>query len=64
MTYLEHTVQRMPSGLAKALHLNWPLVVLLTATACVGFVMLTSVAGGSLSPWAEPQMIRFAMGLR
>ena len=63
MTYLEHTVQRTPQGLAKALHLNWPLVVLLCATACVGFVMLTSVAGGSLRPWAEPQMIRFAMGM-
>ena len=63
MTYLEHTVQRTPQGLGKALHLNWPLVVLLGATASVGFVMLTSVAGGSLSPWAEPQMIRFAMGM-
>ena len=63
MTYLEHTVQRTPQGLAKALHLNWPLVVLLTATASVGFVMLYSIAGGSLSPWSEPQMIRFAMGL-
>ena len=63
MTYLEHTVQRTPQGLAKALHLNWPLVVLLTATASVGFVMLYSIAGGSLSPWSEPQMVRFAMGL-
>ena len=63
MTYLEHTVQRTPSGLAKALHLNWPLVVLLSATASVGFVMLASVAGGTLSPWAEPQMIRFALGM-
>ena len=63
MTYLEHTVQRTPQGLAKLLHLNWALVVLLVATASVGFVMLASIAGGSLSPWAEPQMIRFVMGL-
>jgi rod shape determining protein RodA len=63
VTYLEHTVQRTPQGLTKALHLNWPLVVLLAATASVGFVMLYSIAGGSLSPWAEPQMIRFGMGL-
>ncbi len=63
MSYLDHTVERTPQGLAKALHLNWPLVVLLTATASVGFVMLTSVAGGSLQPWAEPQMIRFALGM-
>jgi hypothetical protein len=30
--------------------------------ASVGFLMLYSVAGGSFSPWAEPQMKRFAMG--
>ena len=63
MSYLEYTVQRMPQGLAKALHLDWALVVLLAATASVGFVMLYSIAGGSLSPWAEPQMIRFALGM-
>nr|WP_255670581.1 rod shape-determining protein RodA [Cognatishimia sp. F0-27] len=45
------------------MYLNWPLVVLLTAVACVGFLMLYSVAGGSMSPWAEPQMKRFALGL-
>ena len=33
------------------------------AVACAGFLMLYSVAGGSLEPWAEPQMIRFAVGL-
>lgn len=63
MSYLDHTVQRPPRGLAKALHLNWALVVLLAATAAVGWVMLFSVAGGSLSPWAEAQMIRFGLGL-
>ncbi|MEL6296871.1 MAG: FtsW/RodA/SpoVE family cell cycle protein, partial [Pseudomonadota bacterium] len=30
--------------------------------AGVGFLMLYSVAGGSYSPWAEPQMKRFAAG--
>jgi len=38
-------------------------VLLLTAVAGVGFMMLYSVAGGSFSPWAEPQMKRFALGL-
>ena len=63
MSYLEYTVKSVPSGPRKILYLNWPLVLLVIAVACVGFLMLYSVAGGSLSPWAEPQMKRFAMGL-
>ncbi len=62
MSYLEYTVKTTPTGPGKILHLNWPLVVLLMAVAGVGFLMLYSVAGGSLSPWAEPQMKRFALG--
>ena len=38
-------------------------MVLLTAIASVGFLMLYSVAGGRLSVWAEPQMQRFVAGL-
>ena len=63
MSYLEYRVQTVPSGLRKVLFLNWPLIVLVTAVACIGFVMLYSVAGGSFSPWAEPQMKRFAFGM-
>ena len=63
MSYLEHTVKTIPAGPRKILHLNWPLALLLVAAAAVGFVMLTSVAGGTLSTWAEPQMKRFALGL-
>jgi rod shape determining protein RodA len=63
VSYLEHTVKTTPSGPRKILHLNWPLAILLVAAAAVGFVMLTSVAGGTLSTWAEPQMKRFALGL-
>ena len=42
MSYLEYNTSRMPKGLAKVLHLNWALVVLLIAVACYGFVMLYS----------------------
>ncbi|MEC3861523.1 rod shape-determining protein RodA [Mesobacterium sp. TK19101] len=63
MSYLEYTVKSVPAGYRKVLYLNWPIVVLLTAVAGVGFLMLYSVAGGSLTPWAEPQMKRFALGL-
>ena len=63
MSYLEYTVKSVPAGWRKMLFINWPLVVLLTAIAAVGILMLYSVAGGSMTPWAEPQLKRFAMGL-
>ncbi len=46
----------------KLLRLDWALALLVFAVASVGFLMLFSVAGGSLEPWARPQMIRFAAG--
>ena len=63
MSYLEYRVQTVPTGISKILYINWALVLLLTAAASMGFLMLYSVAGGSLTPWAEPQMKRFAFGL-
>ncbi|WP_127112717.1 rod shape-determining protein RodA [Shimia sediminis] len=63
MSYLEYSVKSVPSGPRKVLFLNWPLILLLSAIAGVGFMMLYSVAGGSFSPWAEPQIKRFALGL-
>ena len=62
MSYLEYTVKTTPTGLRKVLYFNWGLAVLLIAVAGIGFLMLYSVAGGSFSPWAEPQMKRFALG--
>jgi rod shape determining protein RodA len=63
MSYLEYSVKRVPAGLSKVLHLNWALIVVVCAIAGVGFLMLTSVAGGRIEVWAEPQMKRFALGL-
>jgi len=63
MSFLEYNVKTTPSGLRKVLYLNWPLILLLVAVSSFGFLMLYSVAGGSLSPWAEPQMKRFVLGL-
>jgi len=63
MSYLEYSVKSVPTGVRKVLFLNWPLVLLLTAVAGTGFLMLYSVAGGSYAPWAEPQIKRFALGL-
>ncbi|MDD9920831.1 MAG: rod shape-determining protein RodA [Boseongicola sp.] len=63
MSYLEYNVQSVPTGPRKILYANWALVLLLTAVAGVGFLMLTSVAGGDMERWAEPQMKRFILGL-
>ncbi len=63
MSYLEYNTKQMPSGLRKVLYLNWPLIFLLIMVASYGFVMLYSVAGGSLTPWADPQIKRFGIGL-
>ena len=62
MSFLEYNVKFTPTGWLKILYLNWALILLLTAVASMGFLMLYSVAGGQLSRWAEPQMERFAMG--
>ncbi|KPN64300.1 rod shape determining protein RodA [Aliiroseovarius crassostreae] len=63
MSYLEYNVKYVPAGLRKVLYLNWFLVLLLCAVAGVGFLMLYSVAGGSLDPWSAAQMKRFALGI-
>ncbi len=63
MSYLEHNLKSTPTGFRKFLHMNWPLTLLLISVACIGFLMLYSVAGGSFSPWAEPQIKRFLLGL-
>jgi len=63
MSYLEINAKTTPTGLRKILYLNWPLVLLLISVSCIGFLMLYSVAGGSFSPWVEPQVKRFGMGL-
>jgi rod shape determining protein RodA len=46
----------------RLLSLNWTLVLLIVALSGIGFAMLYSAANGSLQPWAERQMMRFAVG--
>ncbi len=63
MSFLEYRLKQTPTGMRKVLFMNWPLVVLVTAVASVGFVILYSVAGGNIDTWARPQMERFAAGM-
>ena len=39
--------------------LPWRVILLVTAIGCFGLVVLYSAAGGSLTPWAKPQGVRF-----
>ena len=63
MSYLEYRVKTVPTGWRKILFINWGLVALIIGAASSGFVMLISVAGGSLDPRASAQMQRFSIGL-
>lgn len=63
MTYLDYGMTYTPSGLRKVLYLNWYLVLLVSAVAGVGFLMLYSVSGGNAALWLEPQLKRFAFGM-
>lgn len=52
-----------PSLGDKLLHLNWGMVLLILATASVGFAMLYSAANGNMNPWATRQMARLGVGM-
>tara|TARA_R110002072_G_scaffold241900_2_gene400743 strand:- start:10 stop:1146 length:1137 start_codon:yes stop_codon:yes gene_type:complete len=47
----------------KLWDINWGFVLLICATASIGFLMLYSAANGNLEPWASRQMVRFGAGL-
>ena len=62
MSYLEYSVRKIPTGFNRIAYINLPIIILLIAIASIGFLMLFSVAGGSIEPWAKVQMIRFSIG--
>ncbi|MGL6211640.1 MAG: rod shape-determining protein RodA [Paracoccaceae bacterium] len=63
MSFLEYNVKTVPTGFSKVFYINWALIVVITAVAAIGWLMLYSIAGGKLGVWAEPQMKRYAAGL-
>ena len=63
MTYFDQFHKPRPTGFRKVLYLNWALILLICAVAATGFLMLYSVAGGSIDPWARAQMVRFGAGM-
>ena len=62
MSYLEYSIRKIPTGFNRLAYINLPIIILLIAIASIGFLMLFSVAGGSIEPWAKVQMIRFSIG--
>jgi rod shape determining protein RodA len=63
MSFLEYRLKTVPTGFSKIFALHWALILVITAVAAIGWLMLYSIAGGTLSTWAEPQMKRFVLGL-
>ncbi|WP_435257842.1 rod shape-determining protein RodA [Thioclava sp. FR2] len=63
MSFLEYRVKFVPTGLRKVLYLNWPLIVLVTAVAAIGWLALYSIAGGRMDIWAGRQMKIYGVGL-
>jgi rod shape determining protein RodA len=63
MSFLENRLKLAPTGLAKIFYINWALLLVLTAIAAIGWVMLYSIAGGNIDTWAMPQIKRFGLGL-
>lgn len=53
----------MTFSLQNLKYLNWKVILLITMITSVGFVMLYSAAGGSLSPWAGKQILRYGVAL-
>lgn len=63
MSFMEYRLKLAPSGIAKVFYINWALILVLTAIAAIGWLMLYSIAGGEMDTWALPQIKRFGMGL-
>ena len=47
----------------KLFLISWPMLLLLTLIAGIGFVSLYSAAGGHVEPWAGKQAVRFGFGM-
>ncbi|MEM7242005.1 MAG: rod shape-determining protein RodA [Pseudomonadota bacterium] len=62
MSLLSPQYDAIPTGGRKIFYFHWPLMLLVTAAAGIGIMMLFSVSGGDFARWAEPQLTRFAMG--
>ena len=62
MSYLEYRMKSAPTGMRKLLHMDWALLIVITAIAGIGWLMLYSIANGNFDLWAKPQMIRYAAG--
>lgn len=63
MITTKHLYRDLPKGILKIFAINWAVLLLVFAISNFGFLILYSVADGNLKPWAQPQMIRFGLGV-
>ena len=62
MSLLASRIKFVPTGIRKVLYLNWPIILLTSAVASVGVLMLWSIAGGDFDIWARRQAQVFVAG--
>ena len=63
MSFLEYRLKLVPTGFSKVFYINWALILVLTAIAAIGWLMLYSIAGGQMEVWALPQIKRYGLGM-
>lgn len=56
-------VMRLSSFFSRKQPVSLAVLALISAIACVGFLLLYYAAGQSFSPWMDKQVIRFGVGL-
>lgn len=63
MSFLQYYERNVPNGLRKLLYIHWPILLVVLTIITIGLVMLFSVAGGSVDPYASSQLKRILLGL-
>ena len=63
MSFLEYRLKLAPTGFSKVFYINWALILVLTAIAAIGWLMLYSIASGQMDVWALPQIKRYGLGM-
>lgn len=63
MSFLEYRLKSAPTGISKVFYIHWALILVLTAVAAIGWLMLYSIADGNIQTWALPQIKRFGLGM-
>ena len=57
MSFLEYRLKTTPTGFGKVFYLHWALILVITAVAAIGWLMLYSIAGGEIGTWGASVIV-------